>query len=73
MQLFGDLTVEDLVAEEPETIRLARALALSSGARADLPHVDTERVSELAAAISEQMRLGESITAAADSAVCYTI
>jgi len=62
VQLFGDLTVEDLVAEEPETIRLARALALSSGARTDLPHVDAERVSELAAAISEQMRLGESIT-----------
>ena len=28
VQLFGDLTVEDLVAEEPEPIRLARALAL---------------------------------------------
>jgi diguanylate cyclase (GGDEF)-like protein len=63
VQLFGDLTVEDLVAEEPETIRLARALALSSGARSDLPHVDAERVSELAAAISEQMRLGETVTA----------
>ena len=63
VQLFGDLTVEDLVAEEPETIRLARALALSSGARADLPHADSERVSELAAAISEQRRLGESLTA----------
>lgn len=62
VQLFGDLTVEDLVAEEPETIRLARALALSSGARSDLPRVDAERVSELAAAISEQMRLGEPIT-----------
>ena len=62
VQLFADLTVEDLVAEEPETIRLARALALSSGARTDLPHVDAERVSELAAAIAEQMRLGESIT-----------
>jgi diguanylate cyclase (GGDEF)-like protein len=62
VQLFADLTVEDLVAEEPETIRLARALALSSGARTDLPHVDAERVSELAAAISEQLRLGESIT-----------
>jgi diguanylate cyclase (GGDEF)-like protein len=62
VQLFADLTVEDLVAEEPETIRLARALALSSGARTDLPHVDAERVSELAAAISEQLRLGELIT-----------
>ena len=34
VQLFADLTVEDLVAEEPEAVRLARALALSSGARA---------------------------------------
>jgi two-component system, cell cycle response regulator len=63
VHLFGDLTVEDLVAEEPETIRLARALALSSSARSDLPHVDAERVSELAASISEQMRLGEAVTA----------
>jgi diguanylate cyclase (GGDEF)-like protein len=62
VQLFGDLTVEDLVAEEPETIRLARALALSSCARSDLPHVDAERVSELAAGISEHMRLGELVT-----------
>ncbi|HET6175243.1 MAG TPA: diguanylate cyclase [Gaiellales bacterium] len=62
VQLFGDLTVEDLVAEEPETLRLARALALSSSARAHLPQVDTERISELAAAISEQMRLGEAST-----------
>ena len=62
VQLFGDLTVEDLVAEEPETIRLARALALSPGARSHVPHVDTERISELAAAISEQRRLGEAVT-----------
>jgi HD-GYP domain-containing protein (c-di-GMP phosphodiesterase class II) len=62
VQLFGDLTVEDLVAEEPETIRLARALALSSSARSDLPNVDAERVSELAAAISEHMGLGEQVT-----------
>jgi two-component system, cell cycle response regulator len=63
VQLFGDLTVEDLVAEEPETIRLARALALASGARRDVPHVDSERVSELAAAISEQQGLGTAVTA----------
>jgi two-component system cell cycle response regulator len=62
IQLFGDLTVEDLVAEEPETVRLARALALSSGARSGVPHVNAERVSELAASISEQMRLGEPAT-----------
>ena len=56
VQLFGDLTVEDLVAEEPEPIRLARALTLSSSARAGLPHVDAERVSDLAVAIAEQLR-----------------
>ena len=53
--LFGDLTVEDLVAEEPEPLRLARALALSASARADLPHVDADRVSNLAAAIAEHL------------------
>ena len=42
VQLFGDLTVEDLVAEErPEPIRLARALTASSSARAGLTHVRT--------------------------------
>jgi HD-GYP domain-containing protein (c-di-GMP phosphodiesterase class II) len=51
--------VEDLVAEEPEPIRLARALALSANARSDLPQVDTERVSELAAAIAEQIGLDQ--------------
>jgi two-component system cell cycle response regulator len=59
VQLFGDLTVEDLVAEEPEPIRLARALALSSSVRADLPRVDAERVSNLAVAIAEHMNLDE--------------
>ena len=62
VQLFADLTVKDIVAEEPETVRLARALALSSSARSDVPHVDAERVSELAASISEQMRMGEETT-----------
>ena len=62
VQLFGDLTVEDLVAEEPEPIRLARALALSSSARIDLPQVDAERVSELAVAIAEQIGLDEAGT-----------
>ena len=62
MQLFGDLTVEDLVAEEPEPIRLARALMLSSSARAGLPHVDAERVSDLAVAIAEQLLAGQATT-----------
>ena len=55
VQLFGDLTVEDLVAEEPEPIRLARALTLSSTARSGLPQIDAERVSDLAVAIAEHL------------------
>ena len=62
VQLFGDLTVEDLVAEEPEPIRLARALALSPSARPGLPGVDAERVSELAVAIAEQSGLDQAAT-----------
>jgi diguanylate cyclase (GGDEF)-like protein len=61
VQLFGDLTVEDLVAEEPEPIRLARALALSTSARKDVPRADAERISDLAAAIAEQLGLEEAI------------
>jgi HD-GYP domain-containing protein (c-di-GMP phosphodiesterase class II) len=61
VQLFGDLTVEDLVAEDPEPLRLARALALSTSARGDLPHADAERISDLAAAIAAQLGLGEEI------------
>jgi diguanylate cyclase (GGDEF)-like protein len=63
VQLFGDLTVEDLVAEEPEPIRIARALALSSSARAGLPHVDAERVSDLAVAIAEQLGADQAVAA----------
>lgn len=61
VQLFGDLTVEDLVAEEPEPIRLARALAVSSSARSGLPRIDCERVSDLAVAIAEHMGFDESV------------
>jgi diguanylate cyclase (GGDEF)-like protein len=61
VQLFGDLTVEDLVAEEPEPIRLARALTLSSSARAGLPQVDAERVSDLAVAIAEQLGTDQTV------------
>ncbi len=59
VQLFGDLTVEDLVAEEPEPIRLARALTASSSARAGLTHVNAERVSDVAVAIAGQMLAGD--------------
>jgi diguanylate cyclase (GGDEF)-like protein len=60
VQLFGDLTVEDLVAEEPEPIRLARALALSASART-VEHVDAERVADLAAGIAEHLGADEAV------------
>jgi diguanylate cyclase (GGDEF)-like protein len=60
-QLFGDLTVEDLVAEEPEPIRLGQALVLSASLREDLPRADAERISDLAAAIAEQLGLAEAV------------
>ena len=62
VQLFGDLTVEDLVAEEPEPIRLARALTLASNARSGPPRVDAERVSDLAVAIAEHLRADQAVT-----------
>ena len=63
VQLFADLTVEDLVAEEPEPLRLARALALASGARAAFPRVDAERVSDLAVAIAQHMLVDQAVVA----------
>ena len=74
VQLFGDLTVEDLVAEEPETIRLARALALSverarrpaaRGRRARLGAGGRDRRADAASARRSR--------AAAGSADCYMI
>ena len=47
--LISDLTVEDLVAEEPEAIRLARALALQAALREGMPERHAEEVAELAA------------------------
>ena len=60
-QLFGDLTVEDFVAEEPEALRLARALALSSSARESLPKSNGEQVASIATAIAEQLDLAGSM------------
>jgi HD-GYP domain-containing protein (c-di-GMP phosphodiesterase class II) len=59
--LINDLTVEDLVAEEPEAIRLARALALQASLREGMPEGHAEDVAELAAATAE--RLGMSSAA----------
>jgi diguanylate cyclase (GGDEF)-like protein/PAS domain S-box-containing protein len=58
-RLFGELTVEDLVAEEPEAIRLAQALALSAGAREGIAENHCAQVADLAAAIAGALGLPE--------------
>jgi diguanylate cyclase (GGDEF)-like protein len=55
--LISDLTVEDLVAEEPEAIRLARALALQAALRESMPERHAEEVAELAEATATRMGL----------------
>jgi diguanylate cyclase (GGDEF)-like protein/PAS domain S-box-containing protein len=58
-RLFGELTVEDLVAEEPEAIRLAQALALSAGAREGIAENHCAQVADLAASIAVAVGLPE--------------
>jgi diguanylate cyclase (GGDEF)-like protein/putative nucleotidyltransferase with HDIG domain len=58
-RLFGELTVEDLVAEEPEAIRLAQALALSAGAREGITENHCAQVADLAASIAVAVGLPE--------------
>jgi diguanylate cyclase (GGDEF)-like protein len=55
--LISDLTIEDLVAEEPEAMRLARALALQAALREDLPETHAEQVASLAAATAARLGL----------------
>ena len=59
--LFTDVTGDDLVAEEPEVVRLAQAVALAvsvrPSARADDPEPHAEQVAELAARIATQLGL----------------
>jgi diguanylate cyclase (GGDEF)-like protein/PAS domain S-box-containing protein len=58
-RLFSELTVEDLVAEEPEAIRLAQALALSAGAREGIAETHCAQVADLAASIATTVGLPE--------------
>jgi diguanylate cyclase (GGDEF)-like protein/PAS domain S-box-containing protein len=60
-RLFSELTVEDLVAEEPEAIRLAQALALSAGAREGIAETHCAQVADLAASIASAVGLPEAV------------
>lgn len=57
--LAGDLTVEDLVAEEPEALRLAEALALSAGSREAVTEDHAREVAELAQLVAQRLGLTE--------------
>ncbi len=59
-RLFSELTV-DLVAEEPEAIRLAQALALSAGAREGIAETHCAHVADLAASIATAVGLPEAV------------
>jgi diguanylate cyclase (GGDEF)-like protein/PAS domain S-box-containing protein len=61
VRTFSDLTVEDLVAEEPEAIRLAQALALSAGVREGVGEGHCEQVADLSARIAAQLGLDEAM------------
>ncbi len=60
-RLFSELTVEDLVAEEPEAIRLAQALALSAGAREGIAETHCAQVADMAASIAAAVGLPETV------------
>ena len=56
-RLAIDLTGEDLLAEEPEAVRIAQALALATSVREGMPELHCEQVSELSAAIARELGL----------------
>jgi diguanylate cyclase (GGDEF)-like protein/putative nucleotidyltransferase with HDIG domain len=60
-RLFSELTALDIAAEEPEAIRLARALSLSAGVREGTPERHAEEVSRIAGAIAAELGLPEDV------------
>jgi diguanylate cyclase (GGDEF)-like protein/putative nucleotidyltransferase with HDIG domain len=59
--LFSELSEDDLVAEEPEAVRLARGLALVAGVRETSPDHHCEDVATMAARIADRLGLSESL------------
>ena len=60
-RLFSELTSRTSVAEEPEAIRLAQALALSAGAREGIAETHCAQVADLAASIAAAVGLPEAV------------
>ncbi len=61
VRLFTEMTVEDFVAEEPEALRLAQALALSAAIREGMPEAHSQQVADLSGAIAEQLALSDGL------------
>src|SRR5262245_55643927 len=61
VRLYGDLTVEDFVAEEPEAIRLAQALATAASVREGMPALHCQQVADLSAAVAAQLGLSDAM------------
>ena len=59
VRLYADLTVEDFVAEEPEAIRLAQALATAASVREGMPALHCQQVADLSAAIAAELGLSD--------------
>jgi diguanylate cyclase (GGDEF)-like protein len=59
IRLFAEMTVEDFVAEEPEAMRLAQALALSAAVREGMPELHSQQVADLSGAIATELALND--------------
>ena len=56
--LAGDVTLGDVVADEPDVVRMTKALALAASLREGLPENHGAQVAELAEAVAIRMALG---------------
>ncbi len=61
LRTFSSLTEQELVAEEPEAITLARGLALATSVREASPERHCEEVAEMAADIAASLDLGDAV------------
>jgi diguanylate cyclase (GGDEF)-like protein/putative nucleotidyltransferase with HDIG domain len=61
-RLFASLTREDLIAEEPEAIRIAQGLALAASVREAIPPLHCDQVAELAGAIATELGLPSDVS-----------
>jgi diguanylate cyclase (GGDEF)-like protein/putative nucleotidyltransferase with HDIG domain len=61
-RLFASLTRDDLIAEEPESIRIAQGLALAGSVREAIPPLHCDQVAELAGAIATELGLPSDVS-----------